>query len=133
MLKHVPNRLVDFSLNLLRIVTGFLFVPHGARKLFGVLGRESVEVLSLGGLAGTLEFFGGLAILFGLFTRPVAFVLAGEMAVAYWMRFGHRTFLPILNGGELPALYCFVFLYLAARGGGDFSIDGWLQKKSQLV
>jgi len=117
------------TLNLLRIMTGFLFLPHGAQKLFGVLGRQAVPLTSWMGLAGVLEFFGGLAILLGLFTRPVALVLAGEMAVAYWWAHGRRAFLPIANGGELAVLYCFIFLLLWTRGGGTFSIDGLLQSK----
>lgn len=117
-----------FALNLLRIITGFLFIPHGAQKLFGALGREAVPLMSLAGIAGILEFFGGIAILLGLFTRPVAFVLSGLMASAYWMAHGLQNFWPILNKGELAALYCFVFLFLAARGGGNFSVDGCLRK-----
>jgi putative oxidoreductase len=117
------------TLNLLRIMTGFLFLPHGAQKLFGVLGRHAVPLVSWMGLAGVLEFFGGLAIILGLFTRRVAFVLAGEMAVAYWWRHGHRALLPIVNGGELAVIYCSVFLLLWAQGGGRFSIDGLLHKK----
>ena len=81
------------------------------------------------GVAGILEFFGGVAILLGFFTRPVAFLLSGLMAFAYWMSHGSRAFLPILNNGELAVLYCFIFLVLAARGGGGFSIDGWIRKK----
>ena len=119
----------EFSLNLLRIITGFLFVSHGAPKLYSILGGQGLGIFTLFGFSGILEFFGGTAILLGLFTRPVAFVLAGQMAVAYWMFFGHKAVLPILNGGELPALYCFVFLFLSTRGGGDLSIDGWLQRR----
>jgi putative oxidoreductase len=117
------------TLNLLRIITGFLLIPHGAQKLFGVLGREAVPHLSLLWIAGVLELIGGLAILLGLFTRPVAFVLSGLMASAYWMAHGHQAFWPIVNKGELAVLYCFVFLLLAARGGGNFSVDGCLRKK----
>jgi len=117
------------TLNLLRIMTGFLFFPHGAQKLFGVLGRDAVPFFSLFGLAGVLEFFGGLLILFGLFTRPVAFVLSGQMAVAYWWAHGRRAFLPIANGGELAVLYCFIFLLLWTHGGGRFSIDAWRQAR----
>ena len=114
------------ALNLLRIVAGLLFVQHGAQKLFAVLGRDTpVETFSLFWTAGVLEFYGGLLVVMGLFTRPVAFVLSGLMASAYFLRHVDRAFFPILNGGELAALYCFVFLYLAARGGGAFSIDGW--------
>jgi putative oxidoreductase len=125
----VSERLGDVALNLLRAVTGFLFLAHGAQKLFGALGGEAVPRMSLLGAAGVLEFFGGLLILLGLFTRPVAFVLSGQMAVAYWMAHAPRGGLPIANGGELAALYCFVFLFLAAHGGGDYSIDGWLRRR----
>ena len=105
------------TLNLLRIMTGFLLVPHGAQKLFGVLGKPAADLASLSGVAGVLEFFGGLAILLGLFTRPVAFVLSGMMAVAYFMAHASDAFWPILNGGELAVLYCFVFFFLSAHGG----------------
>jgi putative oxidoreductase len=82
-----------------------------------------VELFSLIGLAGVLELFGGALLLVGLFTRPVAFILSGEMAFAYFMAHAPRGFWPILNGGELAALYSFVFLYLAAAGGGPWSLD----------
>jgi putative oxidoreductase len=116
------------ALNLLRIMMGFLFIPHGAQKMFGVLGKEAESVFTLHGAAGPLEFFGGLLILFGWLTRPAAFICAGLMAVAYWITWGHLGFWPILNGGELATIYCFVLLFLWANGGGDFSIDGWLKK-----
>tara|TARA_B100001013_G_scaffold278770_1_gene178869 strand:+ start:52 stop:447 length:396 start_codon:yes stop_codon:yes gene_type:complete len=117
------------ALGLLRIITAFLFIPHGAQKLFGALGQNPVELLSLSGVAGVLEFFGGLAILIGLFTRPIAFVLSGLMAAAYWIAHGFKDFWPILNGGEKAVLYCFIFLFLFIYGGGSFSVDGWLQRK----
>ena len=117
------------ALSLLRIMTGFLFMPHGAQKLFGAFGSEPVELVSLRGLAGVLEFFGGLLILIGLFTRPVAFVLSGMMAAAFFMAHFPRGFWPILNAGELATLYCFVYLYLATKGGGDWSADALLRKK----
>jgi putative oxidoreductase len=113
-------------LSLLRIVAAFLFMAHGIQKLFGWPASEpqkTVELMSLFGLAGVLETFGGLLLLLGLFTRPVAFVLAGEMAVAYFMAHAPRGFWPILNRGELPVLFCFLFLYLAAAGGGPWSLD----------
>ena len=119
----------DFTLNLLRITIGFLFLEHGMQKLFGVLGKEAVDLASLSGVAGVLEFFGGLAIMVGLFTRPVAFVLSGQMAAAYWMVHGMQSFWPIVNNGEKAVLYCFVFLFLWGFGGGGFSIDGMLEKK----
>lgn len=113
------------ALNLLRIVAGFLFWAHGAQKLFGILGRDTpVEFFTLMGLAGILETVGGVLLVLGLFTRPVAFILSGQMAWAYFSVHAPQGFWPIQNNGELAALYAFVFLYLAARGGGDFSIDG---------
>ena len=119
-----------FTLNTLRIIAGFLLAPHGAQKLFGVLGKEPVDsILSLSGLAGGLELFGGIALIFGIFTRQVAFVLSGLMAAAYWMAHGTEAFWPIVNRGELAVLYCFVFLFLSAHGGGGFSIDGWLRNR----
>ncbi len=111
-------------LGVLRIVTGLLFMQHGAQKLFGVLGGDAVPLASMMGLAGVLEFFGGLLIVVGLFTRVVAFILAGEMAVAYFMAHLPQGFWPIENFGELAMLYCFVFLYFAAAGPGRFSVDG---------
>jgi putative oxidoreductase len=117
----------------MRIVIALLFMQHGAQKLFGVLtpppppgapaGPGTPPLLSLFGVAGLLEFFGGLLVLLGLFTRPVAFILAGEMAVAYFMNHASKGFWPILNFGELAVLYCFVFLYLSANGPGPWSID----------
>jgi len=113
-------------LSVLRIVTAFLFMPHGAQKLFGFLAPEHAvfpPLLSLLGLAGVLEFFGGLFILLGLFTRPVAFILSGEMAVAYFLVHAPKGFWPLRNGGDLAAILCFVFLYLALAGGGAWSLD----------
>lgn len=113
------------ALNLLRIVSALLFMQHGAQKLFAVLGRETpVEAFTLLWTAGVLEFWGGALVALGLFTRPVAFLLAGEMAAAYFLRHAPRDVFPIQNGGEPAALFCFIFLYLAARGGGAFSLDG---------
>lgn len=112
-------------LSILRFITGFLFVWHGAQKLFNYPASPNgaVNVMSLMGLAGILEFFGGLLILLGLFTRPTAFVLSGLMAIAYFMAHAPGGFLPLVNKGELAVLYCFVFLYLAAAGGGAWSVD----------
>lgn len=124
-----------YALSLLRIVAGFTFTLHGAQKLFGWLGGmgghgAKATLFSLIGLAGVLEFFGGLLILAGLFTRPVAFILCGEMAVAYFRSHAPRGFWPILNGGELTVLYCFVFLYLCAAGPGPVSLDRLLGRRS---
>jgi putative oxidoreductase len=121
-------------LSVLRIVTAFLFMPHGAQKLFGFLAPEHTvlpPLFSLLGLAGVLEFFGGLFILLGVFTRPVAFILSGEMAVAYFMVHAPKGFWPLRNGGDLAAILSFVFLYLALAGGGAWSVDRlWRRDKS---
>jgi putative oxidoreductase len=112
-------------LSVLRIVTAFLFMQHGGQKLFGFLAPSPAAhpLLSLIGVAGILEFFGGLLLLIGLFSRPVAFLLSGQMAVAYFMAHAPQGFWPLLNRGELAALYSFVFLYLAVAGGGSWSVD----------
>ncbi len=118
-------------LGLLRIVTGFLFLQHGSAKLLGmphIAMFEGLQLMSLMGLAGVLELVGGTLILIGLFTRPVAFILSGQMAVAYFMAHAPGGFLPILNQGELAVLYIFVFLYFSVAGPGSFSIDGILKK-----
>lgn len=121
-----PSQWAPRLLSVLRIVTAILFIQHGGQKLFGFLASESdatVPLMSVMGVAGVLEFFGGLFILFGLFTRPVAFILAGEMAVAYFMVHAPQGFWPIQNGGELAALYCFIFLFFAAAGSGPWGMD----------
>ena len=119
-------------LGLLRIVTAILFMEHGAQKLLGFPPSDhgSPELLSLLGAAGILELVGGFFILIGLFTRPVAFVLAGEMAVAYWMVHAPKAIYPALNGGDAAILFCFIFLYLVAAGPGAFSVDGARQKSA---
>jgi len=112
--------------SVLRIIVGFLLIPHGTQKLFGVpVSPEAhqVPLMSLLGLAGVLELFGGALILIGLFTRPVAFVLSGFMAFAYFMAHASKAFLPLLNHGELAVVYCFLILYMAAAGGGEWSVD----------
>lgn len=113
-------------LGILRIVTGLLFLQHGTAKLFGVphvAMFDGLQLFSLMGLAGILEVGGGVLIILGLLTRPVAFILAGEMAVAYFMAHAPKAFLPLVNQGELAIMYCFVFLYFAIAGAGAFSID----------
>ncbi|MBC7698146.1 MAG: DoxX family protein [Bacteroidia bacterium] len=118
-------------LGLLRIITGFLFLQHGSAKLLGmphIAMFDGLQLMSLMGLAGVLELVGGTLILVGLFTRPVAFILSGQMAVAYFMAHAPGGYLPILNQGELAVLYSFVFLYFSVAGPGSFSIDGILKK-----
>ena len=129
-------------LSVLRIVAAFLFMLHGAQKLFGFLappGASTPPLFSQIGIGGILEFFGGLLLLLGLFTRPVAFILSGMMAVAYFQmhlstalsKSNPNWFWPIQggNGGELAALYCFVFLFLSVAGGGEWSLDRLLRRR----
>ena len=118
----------DYMRSVLRIVIGLTFGLHGCQKLFGMFGGmgghgATAHMWSQIWVAGVLEAFGGALLILGLFTRPVAFLLCGEMAVAYFSMHFPRSFWPIQNGGELAVLYCFIFLYLAAAGGGGFSLD----------
>lgn len=108
---------------LLRVIAGLAFAQHGAQKLFGLLGGNAVALASQRGLAGIIEFVGGIMIALGLFTSPIAFLASGEMAWAYFQAHAPRGFWPIQNGGELAVLYCFIFLYLSAVGSGKLSID----------
>jgi putative oxidoreductase len=112
-------------LGLLRIATALLLLQHGTAKLLGfphIAMFDNLSLLSLVGFAGVLEFAGGILLLLGIYTRPVAFILSGEMAVAYFIAHAQKNFFPVLNQGELAALYCFVFLYLAVAGGGAWSL-----------
>lgn len=130
MFRHDHAGLKELTHNALRIVAGFLFMQHGAQKLFGALGGNQVEgLMSAVGIAGILEFFGGLLMMAGLLTGPVAFLLAGQMAVAYFWRHAPNGFWPIMNRGELAAFYSFTFLYFFATGPGKFSVDGWLASR----
>jgi putative oxidoreductase len=127
-----PKSLFSFRsarlLSLLRLVVAGLFMQHGMAKLFHIPHVESfdnVHLLSLVGVAGMLEIVGGFLLLIGLFTRPVAFILSGEMAVAYFMAHAPMGPSPLLNHGELAVVYCFVFLYFAVAGGGVWSVDAY--------
>jgi putative oxidoreductase len=119
-------------LSVLRIITAFLFIAHGAQKLFGFLAPPGAPTPSLSsqiGIGGILEFFGGLLLLVGLFTRPVAFILSGMMAVAYFQMHAPGGFWPLQNKGELAVLYCFVFLFFSVAGGGEWSLDRLLRRR----
>ena len=113
----------------LRVMAGLMFAQHGAQKILGLLGGQKVPLASLFGIGGLIELVGGLLIAVGLLTSWAAFICAGEMAVAYFMVHFPQGFWPVLNKGELAALYCFVFLYMAARGGGRYSADASLTKR----
>jgi len=115
-----------YVLSLLRIMTGLLFLQYGMAKLLKFPAMplfKDVTLFSLLGLAGTIELIGSVLVILGLFTRPVAFILAGEMAFAYFFGHAPQGFLPILNGGNLAILFCFVFFYLSFAGGGPWSLD----------
>ena len=115
--------------SVLRIIAGLTFSMHGYQKLIGAFGGHKVPPYSLFWTAGLIESIGGALVILGLFTTPVAFILCGEMAVAYFKAHFPRGFLPIMNGGELAVLYCFVFLYLFTAGPGTLSLDHILRKK----
>ncbi|HYJ79842.1 MAG TPA: DoxX family protein [Longimicrobiaceae bacterium] len=124
----------DLTLLFLRVVAGLMLMQHGVQKLFGELlpperAGRAAETFSRSWFAGMLETFVAPLLVVGLFTRPVAFLLSGLMAFAYFLSHAERGFWPILNRGELPALYCFVFLYLSARGGGRFSLDTLIARR----
>ena len=123
------------ALAVLRIVTAYLFIPHGTAKLFGIPHQamfDGLQLMSLMGLAGILEGFGGALFLIGLFTRPLAFVLCGFNALAYFMAHGSQgnVLLPLLNAGELAVLYCFVFLYFVFAGAGAWTVDALRQRSA---
>jgi putative oxidoreductase len=131
-----PAWLLGALHSLLRVMTGLLFMQHGLQKLFGLLVDPSrpwsgpPPMFSQFWFAGVLETFGGALIVLGLFTRPVAFLLAGEMAVAYFQAHFPRSFFPILNGGEPVVLFCFIYLFLFAAGPGPYSVDAMLRRRA---
>ncbi len=107
----------------LRIVTGLLFIFHGSQKLLDFPKEFTYDLSPLMIAAGGIELIGGILVMIGLLTRPAAFICSGTMAVAYWMAHGMRDLFPMLNGGELAALYCFLFLFIAAKGPVIWSLD----------
>jgi putative oxidoreductase len=120
---------------LLRVVTAYLYLTHGTAKLLGaphVAMFDKLQLFSLLGLAGSIEIVGSVLLLLGLFTRPAAFIMCGEMAVAYFMSHASQgnVLVPLLNQGELAVLYCFVFLFFAAAGAGAWSLDGLRQRRA---
>jgi putative oxidoreductase len=125
-LRIIPQRFAPHAQGLLRIAAALLFMQHGTAKLFGVphvAMFDNLQLFSLLGAAGILELVGGALVLVGLFTRPVAFILSGQMAVAYVFFHAGQDVWPLINKGELAALYCFVFLFFAAAGPGAFALD----------
>ncbi len=127
----IPERNAPQVYAVFRIVVGFLFMFHGAQKLlglFGGMGGATAPMLSLPWFAGVIELVGGILVMIGLFAKIAAFIASGEMAVAYFMVHQPQGGWPIQNGGELPALYCFAFLYIAARGAGLWSADAAMRR-----
>ena len=123
------------ALSVLRIVTGLLFLEHGTQKLLGFPPSEHAfpPLFSLMGIQGALELVGGFLIVIGLLTRPVAFILAGDMAVAYFMAHAPKGFFPTQNGGQLAILFCFVFLYLVFAGGGEWNVDARIARRRSVA
>jgi len=118
---------------ILRIIMGFLFLWHGSQKLFGFPSSGMEMPAFIVWIAGPIEFIGGIFIMIGLFTRWTAFIASGEMAFAYWSAHGTVAILPILNHGELALLYCFLLLFISAKGSGILSIDNyWEKRKAKL-
>src|SRR5215469_3195204 len=124
------ERLAPYVLSILRIMVGLLFLEHGLSRLFGFpSAMPTPPVMTLYWFAGSIEFIGGVLVTLGLFTRPAAFIMSGEMAFAYFHSHAPRGFFPILNGGDGAILYCFIFLYLAAAGAGPLSLDALLWRQ----
>jgi putative oxidoreductase len=123
-----------YALSLLRIALGLLFIQHGTEKLWGFPPGSRIDhnfFTSMHGFAGLIELPGGLMLILGLFTRPLAFILCGEMAVAYFHSWAPRGLWPISNGGELAVICCYTFLWLVAAGAGPWSLDAWLRGKEK--
>ncbi len=131
----VGGRYAPQALSLLRIVAALIFLLHGSSKLLGFPASEMPmpPAMSFMWFGGLLELVGGLMLLFGILSRPVAFILSGEMAVAYWMFHAPSSTFPSLNGGDAAILYCFVFLYIAAAGPGPWSVDAMLSRNRTVV
>jgi putative oxidoreductase len=128
------NRVIQVTYFLLRVISGFLLLQAGGLILFGWYGgmpgqASPPPLLSQTGIGGILEFFGGIAIMLGLFTRPVAFILSGMMAVAYWQFHAPQGGWPLQNQGMPAVLLCFIFLFIAAQGAGDWSLDALIRRK----
>ncbi|HEY6984025.1 DoxX family protein [Reyranella sp.] len=122
----IPASWAPRLLSILRIITGLLFLEHSTAKLFKFPPLPmfaNLDLMTLVGVAGVIELVGSILLILGVFSRPVAFILSGEMAVAYFMAHAPRSFYPLINGGEAAILFCFIFLYIAAAGPGPWSID----------
>ena len=128
----IPERYAPQVYAAFRIVAGFLFLFHGLQKLLGMFGGQVMATGSLPWIAGVIELVGGVLVMIGLLTRIAAFICSGEMAAAYFMAHQPKGTWPVENGGELAALYCFAFLYIATRGAGIWSVDGTRRSRLRL-
>jgi len=129
-IRQTATQCAPYVLSILRIVAAMLFLEHGTSRMFGFPSPlPTPSFLSLYWFAGGLELFGGAILLLGLFSRPIAFVLSGEMAFAYFLSHAPRSFFPILNGGDAAILYCFVFFYIAFAGAGPLSLDALCNRR----
>ena len=122
-MKPVLGRFTEPAYALLRIVSGLMFAMHGAQKVLGMFGGQQMPMMTQPWFAGVIEVIGGIMIAVGLFTSLAAFIASGEMAFAYFIAHAPKNWSPLANGGELAVLYCFLFLYVAARGGGRWSVE----------
>ena len=122
-MKPVLGRFSEPAFALLRIVSGLMFAMHGAQKLFGMFGGKAMPMMTQPWFGGLIEVTAGIMIAVGLFTSIAAFIASGEMAFAYFIAHAPKGWNPLANGGELAVLYCFLFLYIAARGGGRWSVE----------
>jgi putative oxidoreductase len=132
----LPRSWTSTLLSLLRIVAGFLFIVHGTQKLIGFpasMPGGPVDLMTRAGVAGVIETIGGALMILGLLTRPIAFILAGEMAFAYFLVHAPNGFWPLVNAGELAVIYCFLFLYFAAAGAGPLSLDALIAHNRREV
>jgi putative oxidoreductase len=128
------NRLVPYALSILRIMAGLMFLEHGMAKLFGFPPHGGVQqFMTFEWFAGAIEFTGGLLVALGLFTRPAALIMSGEMAIGYFMDHAPRSFFPLLNGGDSAVLYCFVFFYFIFAGAGPLGLDALIWRRRQTV
>lgn len=127
-MERLLGKYSDASYGLMRFVVGLLFACHGAQKLFGLFGGIGISASPLITAAGIIEFAGGVLIALGLWTGYAAFISSGQMAAAYFMAHASGGFWPIVNKGELAVLYCFVFLFIASRGSGRYSMEALVKK-----
>ena len=122
-MKPVLGRFTEPAYAFLRIVAGLMFAMHGAQKLLGMFGGQQMPMMTQPWFAGVIEVIAGIMIAVGLFTSIAAFIASGEMAFAYFIAHAPKSWNPLANGGELAVLYCFLFLYIATRGGGRWSVE----------